>query len=140
MKNYNEIIKLPHHESDKHPRMSRENRAAQFSPFAALTGYDAEINETARLTNKKLELSEDRINDINTKLQILMDNISERPKISIEYFVSDKKKSGGEYITISGNLRRIDEYERTMILKDGRTVLIDDIYSIDGYIFSNYLH
>ena len=75
MKNYENIIDLPHHTSDKHPRMSRENRAAQFSPFAALTGYNAEINETARLTDEKLDLSEDRINDINTKLQIVNDNI-----------------------------------------------------------------
>lgn len=138
MNNYENIIDLPHHTSDKHPRMSRENRAAQFSPFAALTGYNAEINETARLTDEKLELSEDRINDINTKLQIIMDNIDEYPEVTVEYFVTDEKKSGGAYIKITGNIRRIDEHERILIMKDCRTIPIDDIYSIDGKIFSIY--
>lgn len=138
IKNYENIIDLPHHTSDKHPRMSHENRAAQFSPFAALTGYNAEINETARLTDEKLELSEDRINDINTKLQIIMDNIDEYPEVTVEYFVPDEKKSGGSYIKIIGNIRRIDEHERILIMKDNHTVPIDDIYSIDGKIFSIY--
>ncbi len=138
MKKYENIIDLPHHTSDKRPRMSRENRAAQFSPFAALTGYNAEINETARLTDEKLELSEDRINDINTKLQIIMDNIDEYPEVTVEYFVPDEKKSGGSYIKIIGNIRRIDEHERILIMKDNHTVPIDDIYSIDGKIFSIY--
>ncbi|MBQ8348559.1 MAG: hypothetical protein IJY19_02800 [Ruminococcus sp.] len=138
MKKYENIIDLPHHTSDKRPRMSRENRAVQFSPFAALTGYNAEINETARLTDEKLELSEDRINDINTKLQIIMDNIDEYPEVTVEYFVPDEKKSGGSYIKIIGNIRRIDEHERILIMKDNHTVPIDDIYSIDGKIFSIY--
>ena len=138
MKKYENIVDLPHHTSDKRPRMSRENRAAQFSPFAALTGYNAEINETARLTDEKLELSEDRINDINTKLQIIMDNIDEYPEVTVEYFVPDEKKSGGSYIKIIGNIRRIDEHERILIMKDNHTVPIDDIYSIDGKIFSIY--
>ena len=138
MKKYENIIDLPHHTSDKRPRMSRENRAAQFSPFAALTGYNAEINETARLTDEKLELSEDRINDINTKLQIIMDNIDEYPEVTVEYFVPDEKKSGGSYTKIIGNIRRIDEHERILIMKDNHTVPIDDIYSIDGKIFSIY--
>lgn len=138
MKKYENIIDLPHHTSDKRPRMSRENRAAQFSPFAALTGFNAEINETARLTDEKLELSEDRINDINTKLQIIMDNIDEYPEVTVEYFVPDEKKSGGSYIKIIGNIRRIDEHERILIMKDNHTVPIDDIYSIDGKIFSIY--
>lgn len=138
MKKYENIIDLPHHTSDKRPRMSRENRAVQFSPFAALTGYNAEINETARLTDEKLELSEDRINDINTKLQIIMDNIDEYPEVTVEYFVPDEKKSGGSYIKIIGNIRRIDEHERILIMKDNHTVPIGDIYSIDGKIFSIY--
>lgn len=138
IKNHENIIDLPHHTSDKHPRMSRENRAAQFSPFAALTGYNAEINEAARLTDEKLELSEDRINDINTKLQIIMDNIDEYPEVTVEYFVTDEKKYGGAYIKITGNIRRIDEHERILIMKDCRNIPIDDIYSIDGKIFSIY--
>lgn len=136
---YDDIIDLPHHTSDKHPRMSRKNRAAQFSPFAALKGYDAEINETARLTDEKIELSEDRVNNINTKLQIVNDNIDECPEVTIEYFVPDKKKSGGSYITVSGNIRQIDEHERILIMKDGRTIPIDNIYNLNGNIFSIYL-
>lgn len=139
MNNYENIIDLPHHTSDKHPRMSRENRAAQFSPFAALTGYNAEINETARLTDEKLDLSEDRVNDINTKLQIVNDNIHECPEVTVEYFVPDERKSGGAYIKKSGNIRRIDEHERILIMKDGRSVPIDDIYSLNGDIFSAFL-
>lgn len=101
MKKYENIIDLPHHTSDKRPRMSRENRAAQFSPFAALTGYNAEINETARLTDEKLELSEDRINDINTKLQIIMDNIDEYPEVTVEYFVPDERNPAAHILRSS---------------------------------------
>jgi len=99
---YADIINLPHHTSSKHPRMSRENRASQFSPFAALTGYDSEIKETARLTDEKIELDEDRIYDINAKLQYIKDNIDVKPEITVEYFISDEKKSGGAYVTLKG--------------------------------------
>lgn len=127
---YADIIDLPHHTSSKRPRMSRENRAAQFSPFAALTGYDAEIKETARLTDEKLELDEDRVNDINSKLQYIRDHIDEKPEISVEYFIPDEKKSGGAYVTVSGTVRIIDEYERSVVFGDGRRIAVDDIYGI----------
>lgn len=128
---YADIIDLPHHTSIKRPRMSRENRAAQFSPFAALTGYDAAIDETARLTDEKLEFDDDRINDINAKLQYIKDHIDERPEISVEYFIPDEKKSGGAYVTVSGTVRIIDEYERSVVFGDGRRIAIDDIYGIE---------
>lgn len=128
---YADIIDLPHHTSSKRPRMSRENRAAQFSPFAALTGYDAEIKETARLTDEKLELDDDRINDINSKLQYIKDHIDEKPEISVEYFIPDEKKSGGAYITVSGAVRIIDEYERSVVFCHGRRIAVDDIYEIE---------
>lgn len=128
--NYADIINLPHHTSSKHPRMSRENRAAQFSPFAALTGYDAEIKETARLTDEKIELDEDRVNEINARLQYIKDNIEENPKITVEYFVPDERKSGGAYVTLNDRVRIIDEYERMIVFISGKRVIIDDIYKI----------
>ena len=110
--------------------MSRENRASQFSPFAALTGYDSEIKETARLTDEKIELDEDRIYDINAKLQYKKDNIDVKPEITVEYFISDEKKSGGAYVTLNDRVRIIDEYERTIVFVSGKRINIDDIYGI----------
>lgn len=128
---YADIIDLPHHTSSKHPRMSAIARAAQFSPFAALTGYDAEIKETARLTDEKIELDEDSVNDINAKLQYIKDNIDDNPEITLEYFVPDKKKSGGAYLTLNDRVRIIDEYERSIVFVSGKRVMIDDIYRIN---------
>lgn len=127
---YADIIDLPHHTSIKHPRMSAIARAAQFSPFAALTGYDVEIRETARLTDEKIELDEDSVNDINAKLQYINDNIDDNPEITVEYFVPDDKKSGGAYLTLNDRVRIIDEYERSIVFVSGKRVTIDDIYGI----------
>lgn len=127
---YTDIIDLPHHTSNKHPRMSAIARASQFSPFAALTGYDSEIKETARLTDEKIELDEDRIYDINAKLQYIKDNIDDKPEITVEYFISDEKKSGGAYVTLNDRVRIIDEYERTIVFVSGKRINIDDIYGI----------
>lgn len=128
---YADIIDLPHHTSSKHPRMSAIARAAQFSPFAALTGYDAEIKETARLTDEKIELDEDSVNDINAKLQYIKDNVDDNPEIMLEYFVPDEKKSGGAYLTLNDRVRIIDEYERSIVFVSGKRVMIDDIYRIN---------
>lgn len=128
---YADIIDLPHHTSSKHPRMSAIARAAQFSPFAALTGYDAEIKETARLTDEKIELDEDSVNDINAKLQYIKDNIDDNPEIMLEYFVPDEKKSGGAYLTLNDRVRIIDEYERSIVFVSEKRVMIDDIYRIN---------
>lgn len=127
---YADIIDLPHHTSSKHPRMSAIARAAQFSPFAALTGYEAEIKETARLTDEKVELDEDSVNDINAKLHYIKDNIDENPEITVEYFVPDEKKAGGAYLTLNDRVRIIDEYEREVVFISGKRVIIDDIYKI----------
>ena len=127
---YPDIIDLPHHPSNKHPRMSAIARAAQFSPFAALTDYDAEIKETARLTDEKVELDEDSVNDINAKLHYIKDNIDENPEITVEYFVPDEKKAGGAYLTLNDRVRIIDEYEREVVFISGKRVIIDDIYKI----------
>lgn len=108
---YDDIINLPHHTSTTRPRMPRENRAAMFSPFAALTGYEAAIKETARLTDERIELSENMIEDLDAKLAILAEKVEEHPKIAVTYFRSDAKKAGGAYVTTAGALKKIDEYE-----------------------------
>lgn len=127
---YAVIINLPHHTSAKHPRMSRESRAAQFSPFAALTGYDAEIKETARLTDEKIKLDEDSINDLNSKLQYIKDNIKDNPEITVEYFVPDERKSGGAYLIFNDRVRIIDEYECTLVFVSEKKININDVYKI----------
>ncbi len=130
MNEYDDIINLPHHQSVKRPHMNSHQRAAQFAPFAALTGYDAAIDETARLTSEKLELSEEQQEYLNQQIQLLIECILKKPQVEITYFVSDERKSGGEYITITGNVRRIDDHNREIVFTDGITVKIDDVWSI----------
>lgn len=133
---YSDIINLPHHVSKTHPQMPMQDRAAQFSPFAALTGYDDAIDETARLTGRKIELGEEAKEILDRKLQYLRDVISEKPEISVTYFVPDEKKDGGEYVTVSGNLKRIDEYERVLLLTDGKKIGMDEIIDIECELFT----
>lgn len=128
--NYEDIINLPHHTSLKHPRMTRESRAAQFAPFAALTGHDDAIKETARLTDKRIELTEEEKLNINNKLQIINDNIKNHPKINITYFEYDKKKEGGKYLTHTGNIKKIDMLEQIIILTDKTKININEIIDI----------
>ena len=135
MKKYGDIIALPHHVSEKRPQMTLHDRAAQFSPFAALTGYEDTIDETARLTNERAELSEDRQTKINECLRVILENISERPKVKITYFVPDKLKAGGEYATKTGSVKHIDECALSVIFTDGRAIPIEDIYDIEGEVF-----
>ena len=132
MKNYSDIINLEHHVSTKHPQMSLESRAAQFAPFAALTGYDDAVKETARLTDKRIELDEEMKVIINDKLNVLEEHISEKPTATFTYFVTDKKKSGGSYNTITGNVRRIDLVNNVIILTNKKKIIIDDIIGISG--------
>lgn len=127
---YDDIIHLPHHQSGTHPHMSLQDRAAQFSPFAALTGYEEAVQETARLTEQKLELSEDAKAALSAKLALLQEHMGEQPKITVTYFVPDGKKAGGAYVTETGAVKRIDEFTRTVILKDHRSIPIDDIAEI----------
>lgn len=133
---YDDIISLPHHQSTTRPRMSNHDRASQFAPFAALTGHDNAIKETARLTDDCVQLDEDRMAILSVKMQVIIDNISERPKVSVTYFVPDENKSGGAYESKIGSVRRIDEYERVVIFTDGDIVPIDRITDIDGENFS----
>ena len=133
---YDDIINLPHHVSDKRPQMSMQDRAAQFSPFAALTGYDSAIRETARLTDTKLELTEETMAVLNTRLQMVADSIAEQPELSFTYFKPDEKKSGGAYVTFSGAVKKVDDYERLAILQSGERIPIDNLLDIEGEIFS----
>lgn len=129
---YDDIINLPHHVSSKRPQMSMLDRAAQFSPFAALTGYDDAIQETGRLTDEKINLSEEEKEALDRKQQILLERLDERPALTVIYFVPDEKKSGGAYVTKSGNLKKIDEVERMMTLTDGTKISLDDVYDIES--------
>lgn len=134
---YDDIINLPHPTSVKHPRMSLYDRAAQFSPFAALTGHDKAIEETARLTDEKVELSEDTIARLNEKLSLITENTGTKQKVTITYFVPDERKSGGAYVSHSGIIKKIDEYERTVIMMDKTVIPIKQICEIQGEMFRN---
>ena len=136
---YDDIINLPHHTSATRPRMPRENRAAQFSPFAALTGYETAIKETARLTDERIELSESMIAELDAKLSLLADSITERPEIAVTYFLPDEKKSGGAYVTAAGTAKKIDDYERTIIFTDGKKIAITDVLEIEGELFADMI-
>lgn len=113
------------------PQMSLHDRAAQFAPFAALTGYDDAVNETARLTKSRLELDEDGINRLNTQLCRLTDKLAERPKVSVLYFLPDGRKAGGSYNVKSGAVRIIDNYESCLVFIDGTRIPIGDLYSVE---------
>lgn len=131
MNKYKDIINLPHHVSKTRNPMSLYNRAAQFAPFAALTGYDEAIKEKARLTEQRIELSDEFKNILNQKLQILNKNINSHPKVTITYFELDNKKSGGVYKTISGNIKRIDEYNKKLIFLDKNELRFNEIHDIE---------
>ena len=128
---YNDIINLPHPTSSKHPRMSLHDRAAQFSPFAALTGYDSAIKETSRLTDTKIELDEDAKVRLDEQLQFIKNNLGEEIEVTFTYFVPDEKKSGGEYISHTGIVRKIDEYNRNVIMQDKTIIPIEYISNIE---------
>ena len=133
---YDDIINLPHHVSKKHPQMSLHDRAAQFSPFAALTGHKAAINETARLTDEKQILSEDVIAKLNEQLNLIKENIGTNQTVTITYFVPDDKKSGGAYISNTGVVKKINEYNHTVVLTDKTVIPIEQISEIQSDIFS----
>lgn len=137
---YSDIIHLPHHKAPKRPHMSMYDRAAQFSPFAALTGFDGVIAETGRLTDRKIELSESEKILLDQKLTLIDDVIQDKhhPEITVVYFVPDYLKEGGEYEEFSGRVRNIDTVERTVVFlaangrSAGKTVRINDIKEIHG--------
>lgn len=129
---YDDIIHLPHHVSAAHPPMPAADRAAQFSPFAALTGHDAAIKETARLTNELAELDESAKAALDHKLRIVQGRLAEQPEITVTYFRPDHHKSGGSYITVTGKVKKIDVYGHILVMTDGLRIPIDVIYEIEG--------
>lgn len=128
---YDDIINLPHHVSKTRPQMSRADRAAQFAPFSALAGYGAALVETARLTDRRIELEEDDRAALDRKQRKLMERIGERPEIAVTWFVPDVRKDGGQYITSVGRLKRIDEVRRVMVLMDRTEIPLDDVFDIE---------
>lgn len=130
MNKYDDIINLPHHVSKTRNPMSLYNRAAQFAPFAALTGYDDAIEETARLTETKVELSDELKNDLNQKINFIKNNIKVHPEITIKYFVRDNKKSGGIYKSLTSIIKKVDDFNKCLIFADNTNVYFDDIISI----------
>ena len=130
MGKYDDIIDLPHHVSSTHPHMPMSDRAAQFMPFRALSGYEDAVHETARLTDEKIELTEDEKAILDMRLQKLVDEISSQPKVTLTYFQPDKKKTGGAYVCVTGQLKKIDDFEGALILMGGERILIEDILDI----------
>ena len=128
--NYEDIINLPHHTSTKHPRMTKSARAAQFSPFAALTGYDDAIKETGRLTDKKIELTEEEKLILNDKLLTINNNLKNNPKVIITYFEHDKTKEGGQYLSYTGHIKKIDMIKLNITLIDKTKININEIIDI----------
>ncbi|HHX66618.1 MAG TPA: YolD-like family protein [Gallicola sp.] len=127
---YDDIINLPRHVSTKRQPMPIESRAAQFAPFAALKGYDDAVKETARLTDNRVELGETTHSILNSNLQWIKYHIKDKPKASFTYFIPDERKQGGCYVTITGNVRRIDEQNQVIILTNGNKIPIDEIIKI----------
>ena len=134
---YDEIINLPHHVSKTRPQMPMSDRAAQFAPFAALTGYDSVIKETGRLTGERVELDEEALTDLNMRYQLLVDALDEEPEVEITYFKPDERKSGGEYVTVTGTVKKVDDFERLITLQNGTKIPMDDVLAVDGGLFGD---
>ena len=130
MSEYDDILHLNRPQYPDFPPMSIHDRAAQFSPFAALVGYDEAVAETARFTDARREISEEELVDLNLKLNELTEKLSERPLITVRYFVPDSRKDGGSYKTKKGNVRTIDEYNNLIVFADGDKIAISDTYTI----------
>ena len=142
MGKYEDIINLPHHVSTTRPQMSMMDRAAQFSPFAALTGYDAAIKETGRLTDEKIVMDEEALNILNMKFQILARSLDDEPEVTFTYFKPDERKAGGAYLTASGVVKKIDDFERMIVMRNGTKIPMDDVLDFNievnkGAVYSN---
>ncbi len=132
---YEDIVNLPPHISKKHPQPTMLERAARFAPFAAITGYEEMVLEEARVTEERVELDEGTLAILNEKLNIIHESLDSEPIIKITYFEPDKKKSGGAYVSVTGTVKRIDEYERIVIMSDGKKIPIDEIFGLESKLF-----
>ena len=137
MGKYDDIINLPHPTSQKRPRMSVQDRAAQFSPFAALTGYDAAIRETARLTEERIELNEYEQAVLDQRITLLQEHLKDLPEVTITYFQPDERKEGGKYRSLTGAVKKIDSYERQLVLADKSNIPIESILNLESELFRN---
>lgn len=127
---YDDIIHLPRPVSGKRARMLEINRAAQFAPFAALTGFEAAIQEMGRLTDSRMELEEEELQLLQAQMQAVLNVLHTRPKVQVTWFCHDQRKAGGSYITTTGHAKRIDLYNGQLLLTDGQTIPLDEIFSI----------
>ena len=127
---YDDIIELPHHVSRKHPQMPLMDRAAQFAPFAALTGHEAAIKETARLTEEEIELNEDSKALLDLRLQELLEHLAEQPTVTVTYFCPDERKAGGAYETVTGRVKKVDGYAGELVFTDGRRIGLGTIIEL----------
>ena len=127
---YNEIMELPHHVSKTRPQMPMSDRAAQFAPFAALTGYDSAIKETGRLTDERIELDEEALTALDRKYQLLMEALDDAPEVTIIYFQPDARKAGGQYVSATGTVKKVDTFGRRILLQDGTRIPLDSVYDL----------
>ena len=127
---YDEIMGLPHHVSKTRPQMPLSDRAAQFAPFAALTGYDSAIKETGRLTDERIELDEEALAALDRKYQLLMDALDDEPEVTIIYFQPDERKAGGQYVSATGTVKKVDTFGRRILLQDGTRIPLDSVYDL----------
>lgn len=132
---YEDIVNLPPHISKRHPQPSMMDRAARFAPFAAITGYEEMVLEEARVTEERIDLDEGALVLLNEKLNIIREFLDEEPEVTITYFEPDKKKSGGAYVSFTGIVKRIDEYEHRVIMTDGKSISIENIINIQSDLF-----
>ncbi len=135
---YKDIINLPHHVSTERKHMSLYDRAAQFAPFAALTGFEDDVEEKERLTDEKIEIAEDELIRMNERFMMFLSQIGDDPTVSIEVFKADDKKDGGSTVKVTGKIRRFDETERKLYFDDGRVVSLSDIVKIDNAFDSDF--
>lgn len=134
-RSYDDIIHLPHPTSARHPRMPVQERAAIFSPFAALSGHGVAIAETARLTEQRIELDEDARAELDWRQAVLLKHMDAQPEITITWFQPDERKEGGAYLTLSGRLKKIKELERILLLADGTEIPLEDVVKMESDIF-----
>jgi len=132
---YEDIVNLPPHISKKRPQPSMMDRAARFAPFAAITGYEEMVLEEARVTEERVDLDEGALSLLNEKLNMIQEFLEEEPEVTITYFEPDKRKSGGAYVSVTGTVKRIDEYEHLVIMDDGKKIRIGEIYNLHSELF-----
>lgn len=138
LRRYGDMIARPYPERDGRQRMTMSGRAAQFAPFAALSGYDAAIREAARRTEEPAELDECRKVELNRRLRIVLNRQNERPEITVTYFVPDKKKMGGAYVRCSGRVKRWDALRAELVMTDGTAIPAERIYGVEGAVFDPF--